>query len=274
VASYDEVIQPGQAGQLRVTLHTKDLRGKFTRGVSVSTNDPANRQIHLQVSANVLASVQLMPPALMVGGRRGRLSGKIVVRQDPTETGELEVSGLEVSQPWLTASVRQISEPEEVQGKIAAAAPGDWIIEVELDKSAPWGARQESLTFKTGLGREPEVKVPVKVLVPSLINVNPRELYLFLTKEGHAEGVFLASIREGHEKDELSIDIEPEPFKVAVEKTGARHYRVAVSWQTDDPDAPVHGKAILRLPEGELEVPVHVSMQRVSTDSAKPSGSK
>jgi hypothetical protein len=274
VASYDEVIQPGKAGQLRVTLHTKELRGKFTRGVTVTTNDLANRQIHLQVSANILSSVQLMPPALMVGGRRGMLGGTIVVRQDPTETGELEVTGLEASQPWLNASVRRVSEPEEAQGKVASAAPGDWIIEVELDKSAPWGARQESLTFKTGLGREPEVKVPVKVLVPSLINVNPRELYMPLTRAGYAEGVLLASIRQGHETDEISIDAEPEPFKVALEKTGVRHYRITVSWETEDPDAPVHGKVILRLPEGQLETPVHVSMQRVSTAPAKPSGSE
>ena len=82
------------------------------------------------------------------------------------------------------------------------------------------------------------------------------------------------TVREGHETEALSIDIEPEPFKVEVEKTGKRHYRVGVSWQSDDPAAPLHGKATLRLPEGGLEVPVHATMQRVSEEHTEPTGSR
>ncbi|MDX1388201.1 MAG: hypothetical protein R3344_03375 [Acidobacteriota bacterium] len=259
MASYDKAIPPGQVGKFRIKLDTGDLRGKVNRGVTLTTNDRTNRLVYLQVTADVLASVELLPPAVMLGGRRNIEVGKVVVRKEPSEVGELKPSDIRTSKPWLVATARQVTEREEIGGKVATAEPGDWVIETRVEGSAPWGPSQESLTFKTALGREPEVTIPVKVLIPSPIQVNPSPLRLLRSEDGRsAEGILLAVLKQGLEKETLEIEVGPAPFVVEVEQTGSRHYKAFVRWSGADSGAPINGTAKLTISEGTREVPLEV----------------
>ena len=50
-----KVLKPGQSGQLRVRLQTRDYSGKVVRSVMVRSNDPAQQLVEIQVEVNVQA---------------------------------------------------------------------------------------------------------------------------------------------------------------------------------------------------------------------------
>jgi hypothetical protein len=48
-------LKPGQSGQLRVRLQTREYSGRLVRSVMVRSNDPARKLLEIKVEANVQA---------------------------------------------------------------------------------------------------------------------------------------------------------------------------------------------------------------------------
>jgi hypothetical protein len=242
-------------------MKTRNLRGTLSRGITVTTNDPARSTVHLSMRAHVVGSVVLSPrTSLSVSsGQIGQSVDRILLKKDPTEQGALNVTGVTASKPWLRAEVRRVEQPEPAQGRFPAADPGDWVLEVGVGDGLPAGTNRESVRFKTGLPREPEVTVPVLVRVVPPITVRPRRLVLADpgTKK-RAEGELMAVVRNGKENQEFSVDAAPETFEVRLEQTGTRHYRAFVTWDPEGPESPRSGVVTLRLGEETVSVPVTV----------------
>jgi hypothetical protein len=54
-SGFAEVIKPGGSTPLRVSLQTRDARGRITKKVLVRSNDPARSLLEIAVSAEVTA---------------------------------------------------------------------------------------------------------------------------------------------------------------------------------------------------------------------------
>lgn len=51
----DKVVKPGESTILRVTLQTRDYKGRVEREILVQSNDPAQNPLKLKVQATVVA---------------------------------------------------------------------------------------------------------------------------------------------------------------------------------------------------------------------------
>ena len=58
LADDSRVLKPGQSGQLRVRLQTRDYSGKLVRSVMVRSNDPAQELLEIRVEVNVQAKAK------------------------------------------------------------------------------------------------------------------------------------------------------------------------------------------------------------------------
>ena len=58
LADDSKVLKPGQSGQLRVRLQTRDYSGKVVRSVMVRSNDPAQELLEIKVEVNVQAKTK------------------------------------------------------------------------------------------------------------------------------------------------------------------------------------------------------------------------
>ena len=58
LADDSKVLKPGQSGQLRVRLQTRDYSGKVVRSVMVRSNDPAQEILEIKVEVNVQAKTK------------------------------------------------------------------------------------------------------------------------------------------------------------------------------------------------------------------------
>jgi len=165
VASFDEVIPPGEVGHIDATLDTKKLRGSVGRGITVYTDDPHSPKVFLTVRAIVVGGVMVLPQEMIYlnSGARNQRSPMVLVRREASETGEIEIDDVTTSVPWLAATVEPLSEPRPAADGLPPGLRGDWLVTVRAESSAPYGRHRETLQFKTGLKRQSEISIPVVV---------------------------------------------------------------------------------------------------------------
>ena len=259
-------------GKIDVTLKTKGLRGQVGRRVTLTTNDPEREKSFLTVQANIAGSVVTLPHSTMsVGSGRGRnQANRLILRKDPTEEGELVVSSLRTQHEWLRPTVRKVETEEPGTDGFPTALPGDWVLEVALDESAPAGSFRANIDFSTGLPREPEFHVPVQVSVIPAVAIRPRSLLVSPAASGTGlEGEVMAVMRAGLNPEELEIESTSETVRFEKSQTGPRHFRLRAtlpeSALADDP------KLIVRVGDAwRFEIPIVTGSSPSSSTAVAP----
>ena len=234
------------------------------RGITVETNAPHRPRIFLTVRAVVLGSVELLPArTLTMTNRRPDMRvGRLLVRQDPTETGELQLTDVSTTADWLVVRATRLTERRRTEGRIPPGRPGDWLLEVEIGDGHPYGRAAESLRFKTGLPREPEVEVPIVLDLQLPVTLSKNEVVL---QRPDSTEMILISIRRDLDVDRLEVEAQPAAIQARLERSG-RHYKMHVSWEAND--AGVEGTITLRLGDESVQLPV-----RRAFDAATAAGS-
>lgn len=226
-------------GYLTATLKTSRLRGKVGKGISVYSNDPDNPSVRVAIRAVVVGSVIVLPREhLVIGGPPGRSGGsRVLVRQDPTEIGKLQIEELSTSLPWLSASARKLEEPMPPGDGLPRGEIGDWLVEVEVEDRAQVGTGRSraELRFKTGLKRQPEVAVPITVDLRPPVNLSVPRLVLLPPAEGEAATkTVLATVRRGLDADALEVDTGNPALEAELEPVGPRRFKVHFTWNGEE----------------------------------------
>ena len=219
-------------GHIKATLHTDKLHGNVARGITVQTDDRFNAVLRLTIRASIVSSVVVYSGESLtfsnLSPRQNRT--RLLVRRDPTESGELKVGDVKPSAEWFTVEATRLQEPRPAGDGLPAGQPGDWLLEGKLVGNPPYGVTRARLSFATGLPRQPRLELPVlgNLRPPVQLTAEPVELR---ASEGQpAEATVLFSIRQGLEPEGLQVESEPEKLEVQVEKTGRRFYKALVRW--------------------------------------------
>lgn len=275
VATFDKAIAPGATGKVTAQLKTENFRGAVEKIITVTSNDPTNENMTLRLKANVVGSAQILPrPGLALpGGQDWEYTGKLIIRKDETEKGELALTDLTTSAPWLVAKARKVEQVEVAAAGMPEAQPGDYVIDISVADDAPKTAGGFQITFKTGLPREPVLTVPVSVVLESAMRVYPSPLYFQATKDGTpAEVTTTAWLRPGLGKDKLTAQASPEAFHVELQPAGPRKYKVVVTWRPVGDNPPTEGNMVLRVGDESQTVLLRVvGAPRPASAAAAPS---
>ncbi|MCP3981889.1 MAG: DUF1573 domain-containing protein [bacterium] len=255
VASFDEEILPGEAGKLRATLDTLELPGgEVSRSITVFSNDPGRPRRNLVVRARVLTSVLLLPERqVRMSNRFAELARpKLLVRKDPTETGTLEITDLNVSVPWLTVTPTRVEEKRPATDGLPTAFPGDWILEMTLGGRPEYGNSLQRVTFKTNLPRQSEIEFQIGLDLRAPLNLRPNRVVIEAGANAPAEPV-LVGVRRDLSADDVSWEVHPKAISLELESSGRRFYKAHVRW---DGDTAGEGKITFRVGDESIELPV------------------
>lgn len=271
MASFDKAIPPGQEGKLEFTIHTGNLRGNVRKTIRLTTNDPERPERTLSVALRVIGSVDLLPRNRLVltDGGETPYEATLVVRKDGTEEGSLAVTDVKTSTPWLRASVARVAEPGSVLAGKVRTQEGDWIVEAAVDGKLEPGNHRATVTFLTGLGREPKVTVHVTAVVRPAVRVTSNRLRLVRPLEGaETRGVFQVVLKKGLDPAELVIEAEPDTLEIEHEVAGPRAVRVYVVLKNRGEEIPTSGE--VRVRHGDITRSVSVEVMSRNPVERRP----
>jgi len=254
VASYDEVIPPGQVGYVNATLDTHKLRGTVGRGITVYTDDPRRESVMLPIRGEVVGGASVLPQESLFLSTHGRgeVPGMLLVQREPSEKGTLELTNIQVSAPWIEVHAIPLTELRPASDGIPTGRPGDWVLQVELLDSAPYGRFSESVRFETGLERQEAIEIPITVAVQPPVRLSLTELELPSTP-GDSRGTILLTVRRDLDPRALKVESDTGELSLEVEPSGPRGYKVHAAWNGQGPP---HGTITFKVGGESFSIPV------------------
>ncbi|HEX4825286.1 MAG TPA: hypothetical protein VFV19_13350 [Candidatus Polarisedimenticolaceae bacterium] len=263
MASFDEVVLPGQAGTIKASIHTTSYHGAIQKGITVNHDDGTQGSIMLSVKANIVGSVTVFPyPSLTIAPRMKGMKTPafLLIRKDDSEKGDLVLDDLKASVPWINVSARKVTSPEPAIEGLPATAAGDYVLSVQAEHP-PVGGSSQTISFKTGLAREATFSIPVVVSVRAPIVVQPAELVLQPKAESpdSATGQVLASIRDDLDTKKVAVTSDDKAFVARIENPGERAFRVVVDWTKHGKKPALETKLHINAEGETTEVPVRVA---------------
>jgi hypothetical protein len=227
-------------------------RGALSKPITVTTNDPAQANVGLTIQAQVQGSVIVLPTAALSFATFTDRPGRLLVRKDPTETGTLAVAAASATIDWVAVTARKVADGETAIEGVPQAQPGDWLLEVRPKTMPTPGSYNGTLSFDTGLPREPRVTVPLMTFVRPPMTVNPAEALL----RGGGETVVLVALRPDVDADALKATASPAGLAATLERSAQRTFRLHVVWKGDPAATPAAGSVRLESGTASVEIPV------------------
>lgn len=156
-----KTIEPGASGTIEATFNSKNFRGRITKKIYINSNDPDEGKIQLVIKGNILEEITLSPQriAFNMVAKGEEHSNSFHIKQ----AGEkmLKILDIKSDMDFVSAKV-------EATDKIFDMKKGeklDYTIEVTLSKNAPIGRFNGTLTIKTNLDKQPNIKYPIVGIV-------------------------------------------------------------------------------------------------------------
>lgn len=241
-------------------MKTAGYHGKVAKTIALTSDDPVRPNVTLRVKMMLVGSAILMPSKhLLLRYNRGKpTTGRLLVRQDPTESGTLTVREVASSEPWLNVRARTV-EAEELLEQGFKAGPGDYILEFEVPEKPGAGTHRAEVTFRTGLTREPVMSVPVTFTARAFGVPSTRRLLLGRDRpDNPAAGEMSFRLLGGRDGEQVEVVITPDRYVAEVKLLESGQLQVLVSENLDTEDAGKLPEGLLRFALGDETVSVPV----------------
>ncbi len=162
---YDREIPPGGTGLIPLQLRTRNL-AKFTKRVTVTTNDPSNSSFKLSLTGTVKPYVTATPRSLRLSGAKPNDEIIEIVRLRVV-SDDVELQVVESSKPSrFRATLQSGSEPKTYDLTIVGQPP------------FKEGVNSAKIRISTGIPDQPTITIPVIVNVPHRVQITPIKLFV------------------------------------------------------------------------------------------------
>ena len=171
VADWTRQVGPSQTGTIRVIFDTRYHIGGFGKSVAVACNDPAHRNVELEIQGTVWRAIEITPPAAALVLCAEVNSNATIVRLISHEDEPVTLSDLRVVDAAVKVEL-QTNQP----GK-------EWQLVVRSPVPVPASSQQGFITLKSSSTNLPVVTVktylnvlPVLMAIPTQIKLPPLPL--------------------------------------------------------------------------------------------------
>jgi len=172
-------IAPGLTGEIKATFNTKRFRGKQSKTVYVSSNDPKHPTIQLKLQATVKTAAAFKPRNLQFGQvTRGEETTRII--ELIPESGTIKITQLTASPNIFTARVLKDEEtkPDEKEETIRPVR-----IEVSVSSDAPIGRHNGNLTARIDHPKISSLSARLYINIEGPVKFSPRMLFFDETSQ-------------------------------------------------------------------------------------------
>lgn len=259
----ERAFAPGESGHIKVTLNTAGKRNRAHSSVTVTTNDPTQPSIRLEVNAEVKVAVEVMPSVVSFGlvNKNSNLTRevRITAASDPN----FQILDATSSNPRVFLTCEKIEPVNENR-------PPGYRLKVSLDiEGMEYGERiQDMIVVRTTSERLPRLDIRVTATVSGEILVSSPRLYFGLLPPNREVTRFLTLTNTGKHDLEILEIRNPIPNLSLERETppkGNKQYRIKAILKSGDEPQPVNGEIVIvtNHPEqNEIHVAVTASVRQ------------
>ncbi|MGD2111494.1 MAG: DUF1573 domain-containing protein, partial [Phycisphaerae bacterium] len=164
---YPREIKPGESGSFPFSVSSTKLRGKFEKGITIKSNDPASPNFRLRLRGQVKRYVELTPSAVNFGKLYGDepMEKVVKIKNNTEEPIQVEL-GTQPKTPGFSAEV-------------VTTEPGK-AYELHVRATPPYkpGTIREVLLLKSSNENQRRISVNVRANIPKRLDVSPAVLTL------------------------------------------------------------------------------------------------
>jgi thiol-disulfide isomerase/thioredoxin len=163
---YPKEIAPGEEGKFPFRLNTRSLKGKFTKAITVGTNDPANAQIRLTLTGTVKHPIDVDPAR---GAFFGQIKRDAVVSRKITITNNTDESLNLTLDSKASSGCFQVDLAEKEPGKV---------YELTVTAHPPYqsGLNRHNVVLTTNNPKQPTITVPCMAEILERIDIRPARI--------------------------------------------------------------------------------------------------
>ena len=165
----DRTIAPGKTGRIRVAIDTGQVFGPALFPISLSTNDPTQPQLSLQLKVDVRSFIFVHPGYARYIYVQGSREGTVAQTLWSPEGADFHVIGVDSPYPFLKASFRD-AQPSERQPE---ANGRQWRVELTITPEASVGPLAGFLVIHVDHPKQKSVPIPVSGFVRPIFAVTP-----------------------------------------------------------------------------------------------------
>ena len=164
--NYDREIPPGGSGGIPLVLNTKKVRSKFTKYVTVTSNDPVTPRLRLQITGEIKYYVDVKPRRLAMGhiGEDEEVGKTAQLTNNTSEPMTVDLETDRIGP--FTAELIETEAGKQYALRVTARPP----YETKLNNG--------KFILKTDLRQQPTIEIPVTAYVPPRLDLRPAALVL------------------------------------------------------------------------------------------------
>jgi thiol-disulfide isomerase/thioredoxin len=239
---YDKEIAPGAEGKVSAKLNTKNFPGRFSKSITVTTNDPTQQTIHLTLSGTAKQYVSVEPrnAAFTQVQPDEILKRTVRITNNGTEPMKLD---LEADRAGPFTAVLKEVEP----GKS---------YDLEITGQPPYQPKLNRGTFNltTNVAAQAKIEVPCSAYVPPRLELRPDSLRLrpVMREETRETLRFVNNGKTGVKVTGAEVD-DPKVTAAVREDNPGKEYAIELVFPKDY-SAPDDGAKLL-VKTDDLEMP-------------------
>ncbi len=260
-------VEPGGEGEIKASFNTKRYKGNQNKKIFVSTNDPENKSIELQLKVKIKSVAQFAPRHVFFRSVTRGESPSRVIKLIP-EDGPFKVTSVTASPAYFQVKIQG--------GKTGTTEKNEPIpIEVTLSPDTPIGHHKGKLTVTTDHPRKANLTANLTAQVEGPLKYTPRMILLQRQKPGEKseKKITLSRKDEGEFK---VLDVSTETSQLELELNAvkpSREYEVTVRLKEDAPEGRHKGIVTIKTDvedQKEITVPVTAKVLKAKAKPAKP----
>lgn len=172
-------ILPGQTGSIKATYNTSGRPGHGIKNITVTSNDPKDPSVVLNIEMTVVRDVDVNPERVYFSNARKGTGPTQSVTILGRPGKKLKVLSAKTSNNIVEVVLKPYSEPvTELKNNINVVKNREGgIIDVTLPASLPITAVSDVIQITTDFKAKPEISIPVTADIVGRVQVFPKELH-------------------------------------------------------------------------------------------------
>lgn len=181
MTEFDKVIPPGGSGKVTAVIHTTSLKGPVIKSVTVTTNDPENARITLQIKANVVVPIDVQPSETVAfNGKADQLKPQELTVASTNEKpfDITAVTPADANFKVTVVAAPPTGTPPKPKAGTVASGASRYKVTIAPAKALPVGRITSSVTLKTTHPKAEEQVIRIFGTVAGDVEVMPQYVTL------------------------------------------------------------------------------------------------